>query len=162
MIDVCKENILKFELLEYVFYGGYSHLPYKKLPTIDQLEKISDEKWNAHNATIYTLENNRWSIDFTYLSDGAYFYDAITVFPLNKSFQQFIRELNLKYPNIKYESFYNDESVVLITYNGTRIFFLRRYDNNYLLSKLYCGSCMTNTDKQLIVDTMTKMDFSVF
>lgn len=152
-----KNNILQIDIFDYIFYGGYAYLPSRKLPKIMQLDEISDEKWITKDCIVYTLENNNWSIEFVYLNDSMYSHDSITVFLENKRMNQFKREFQQKYPDMKYDAFCSEEKLVFIFNNGVRIFFKKR-NSDYFLSKLY-GKCrLEDVERKFIMDTMLKID----
>lgn len=153
-----KNNILQIDLIDYIFYGGYGNLPNRKLPEKLLLEEISDEKWVTKDCIVYTLENINWSIDFVYLSNNTYSYDSITVFPKDKRINQFKEEFQKKYPDMKYGAFCSEEQLVFIFSNGVRVFFIKR-NSDYFLSKLYGKSNLVDVERNIIMETMKKVDF---
>ncbi|GED17833.1 hypothetical protein AM501_07705 [Aneurinibacillus migulanus] len=104
-----KHNILQMDLIDYIFYGGYAYLPNRKFPEKVLLEEISDEKWVTKDCSVYTLENNNWSLDFVYLSNNTYSHDSITAFPKGKRIGQLKEEFQRKYPGMKYDAFCSEE-----------------------------------------------------
>ncbi len=152
-----KSNILKIDLFDYIFYGGYFYLPYRQLFSQNELDKINDEKWSTKDAIAYTLDNVNWRIEFVYLTNNTYSHDVITIFHNNKTLKQFKKEFQIKYPNMKYKAFCSDEYLVFIYDSGIRVFF-QITGKNYFLNKLYSKSDMLEVEKKFIIDTMIKVD----
>jgi len=149
---------MQIDLFDYIYFGGYAYLPNKRLPSKSQLEEINDEKWITKDSSVYTLNNSDWSIDFTYLADGTYLGDSITIISKNQPIKQFKKEIRLKYPNIDYEAFCDAEELVLCFKEAQVHFHNYGSETDYLLAKLYGKSCLLDANKKLIEKTLKRVD----
>jgi len=158
-----KERATNVNIFDYVFYGGYSHLPDKKLPSKNELEEMYDEKYPEEispDGNIYTISGKNLSIEFTYLPDGEYSHDSL-IDHESITVDKYIKYFKLKYPEMTYEVYGDKEKLNLIFSNGVFAVFNMGWGSHkskYALHKIYSKECMSDAQMELFIKLYKKVE----